>query len=137
MERSSGLEFPLGPRGAFRPAMKLQSDHRFIADNPRVVSRRYVRHVARLDVELRAVVHVHPQHAGDLILRVRHLALCRTSRARAAGADAFPVATFPPPRFGGYEPPETSRRRLSSVTNFFTTGGFVKIMAAKMELLVH
>ena len=137
MKNSCGLELLPGPFGIFGHALEIQRDHRFVANNPRIVARRYVRHVARLEIELRAVVHADPQHAGDLILRVRHLALCRTSRARAAGADAFPVATFPPPRFGGYEPPETSRRRLSSVTNFFTTGGFVKIMAAKMELLVH
>jgi len=67
--------FPLfAPAGIIDHALEIDHDRRLVADHPGIMTRRQQRNVARLAIELRTVIHLDAQHAGDVILKVRRLA---------------------------------------------------------------
>src|SRR3954468_5802504 len=88
---STAITFELrSGSGVVEHALEVDHHGGLVADHPRIVTRRQERDVARLAVELGAVVHLDAQHAGDVVLEVRRLAALgageRLHRGRPAPA---------------------------------------------------
>src|SRR5205085_420921 len=68
--------------------LEVDDDRRLVADHPGIVARGQQRDVARLAIELGAIVHANAQHARDVILEVRRLAAARPGERLHRGRPA-------------------------------------------------
>src|SRR5262245_29029776 len=71
---SASLRVSVRALGVVEHALEVDNDGRLVADYPSIVTAGQQRHIARLAIELGAVVHLDPQHAGHVVLKVRRLA---------------------------------------------------------------